>query len=147
MNRNPQENAAKSLKLIGSEGHKAHTSRKRSDDEIRIAVEEEIKQRTAKIQKHEPPKGLLLKQRKLFTAAKTGNLKSLKANGFAYFEVDVNVKDEKGNTPLYYTASAGDLAFCQFLTDLNARVNEHCEKGNTPLHMAFKSDNEAVTLF
>lgn len=116
----------------------------KSKDEIRRDVEEEIKKRMEKITRREPPKGLLLKQRKLLTTARANNFAALKSQGYPYSETDVNVKDEWKNTPLYYTAKHGNLPFCQFLTDLGAKVNEPCERGNTPLHMAFKSDNDAV---
>lgn len=118
----------------------------KSKDEIKELAEEEIKKRAEKIARREPPKGLLLKQRKLLTAAKTNNMQALTVSGYTFFVTDVNCRDDKKNTPLYYTAKFGNLEFCRYLTDIGARVNEPCEKGNTPLHMAFQSDNDAVGL-
>jgi ankyrin repeat protein len=119
---------------------------KKSKDEVRQQAEEEIRRRAEKITRREPPKGLLLKQRKLLSAAKANNLETVIASGYTYFETDVNVRDDRKNTPLYYAAKFGNLEFCRYLTDIGARVNEPCERGNTPLHMAFKSDNDGVNL-
>ena len=118
---------------------KVEETMKKNDNEDLIRKAEKLKNRG-------PAKVLTHKQRKLLTAAKTNNLPFVKASGFTYFETDVNLKDDKNNTPLYYTAKAGNLEFCQYLTDLHARVNEPCENGNTPLHIAFKSDNEGVKI-
>ena len=124
---------------------KSQTSRN-SHEVVRQSAEEDIKKRAEKIVRREPPKGLLLKQSKLLLVARTNNFPALKAQGYTYFETDVNVKDEFNNTPLYYAAKAGNLEFCQFLTDIGARVNQSCESGNTPLHMAFKSDVDSVLI-
>ena len=100
--------------------------------------------RMAKISNRAPPKGLLLKQRKLLLAAKNNSYAQVVNSGFTFSETDVNVKDDKGNTPLYYGAKYGNLELCQFLLDQHARVNEPCENDNTPLHVAFASDKEMV---
>jgi len=55
------------------------------------------------------------------------------------------MKDNEGNTPLYYAALNRNKEICEFLTQHGARVNEPCKDGNTPLHMAFSSNQVMVT--
>lgn len=129
--------------LNSSSAQKPMHQRMKTEAAIKKQVAEEVKM---KAKSRDPTKGISHKQRKLLNAAKANSLYTVTASGLNYFEADVNVKDEKNNTPLYYTAMAGNLEFCQFLTDLHANVNESCEKGNTPLHMAFKSDHEGVMM-
>lgn len=109
-----------------------------SDDES----PDEVRQN--KIAQRAPPKGLLLKQRKLFTAAKTNNFKQIQSSGYNYYEADVNSKDDQGNTPLFYAARHGNKDICEFLVTHKARVNEPCTNGDTPLHMGFASGNVMV---
>lgn len=85
------------------------------------------------------PRGLLLKQRKLFNASKSNNFHMIQISGFNYYPNDVNTKDDHGNTPLYYAARHGNKEICEFLVRHGADVNERCTDGNTPLHMAFAS--------
>lgn len=132
--------------MNNTKGSQSKQNESTQREAIKAQVEEELQKRLGKIASRAPPKGLLLKQRKLLTAAKSNNLPLVRSTGFTYFEPDVNAKDEKGNTPLYYTAKFGNLEFCQFLLDHGARVNDSCEQGNTPLHMAFASDKEGVCL-
>ena len=103
--------------------------------------------RLAKILKRGAPKGLLLKQRKLFIAAKTNNFNLILSSGFNYYEGDVNTKDEQGNSPLYYAAKSGSKEVCDFLVRHKAYVNDPCSNGNTPMHMAFFSGQIMVILF
>ena len=114
---------------------------------MKTEVEADLEKRAEKSISKTSDKRLLIKQRKLLTAARMNNLQLVRGTQFTYFENDVNARDEKGNTSLYYAAKHGNLEFCQFLVDRGARVNEPCEKGNTPLHMAFFSDKEGVRLF
>jgi len=102
--------------------------------------------RLVTISQRAPPKGLLLKQRKLFVAAKTNNMAAITASGFHYFETDVNAKDEHDNTPLFYSARHGNKEICDFLLGCGAKVNVPCSEGNTPLHMAFASNEVMVIL-
>jgi ankyrin repeat protein len=104
------------------------------------------KERLNKIAGRAPPKGLLLKQRKLLSSARQNALAQVQNSGFTYFESDVNVKDDHGNTPLYYVAKHGNLEFAQFLVDHGARVNEPCERHNTPLHVGFGSNKEMLVI-
>ena len=93
-------------------------------------------------------KGLTLKQRKLFEAAKLNNFFLVGNSGFKYFENDVNGKDHLGNSPLYYVCQQGNEEFCKFLIDHKANPNQKCSKGNTPTHMAFSSQKfEVISLF
>lgn len=89
--------------------------------------------------------GLLLKQRKLISAAKNNNFELIPQSGFTYYEGDVNIRDEKNNTPLYYAAKCGNREFCEFLLGTGARINDICNEGNTALHMAFESGNHLVS--
>jgi hypothetical protein len=99
-----------------------------------------------KIKQRAPPKGLLLKHTRLFTAAKSNNITIILSAGFHYYENDVNVKDSHDNTPLYYAAKNGNKEICEFLLAHNAKVNIRCQNGNTPLHMAFFSGQPLVRL-
>ena len=141
-----------SLKEV-TQGVKAHFETPKANATGTLASIHEVREKVKKaVKKMKPEKrsprpvtsALRYKQSKLMTAAKSNNFNLVQASGFSYTESDVNIKDERKNTPLYYAAKAGNFTFCQYLTDLNAMVNEHCEQGNTPLHMAFKSDNEGV---
>jgi len=105
---------------------------------VEIGRHDKIAQRSA-------PKGLLLKQRKLFIASKTNNFPMILSSGFNYFESDVNIKDEKGNSPLFYAAKNGDKQMSEFLVRHKAYVNDRCSGGNTPLHMAFASGQIMVS--
>lgn len=116
-------------------------------EELKAEVIAEMESQALKIAKRNPTRGLLLKQRKLLTAAKFDNFQLVKSSGFIYFEPDVNAKDDRQNTALYYAAKNGNMEFCQFLVDHGANPNYPCENGNTPLHMAFQSDKEAVINF
>jgi len=93
-----------------------------------------------------PRSGFLLKHMKLFTAAKTNKYEIILKSGFYYYDADVNIKDNEGNSPLFYAARHGNLDICKFLTDHFARVNEPCSEGNTPLHMAFASGNAMIVI-
>ena len=115
-------------------------------DEQQLPIDKDDAARMAKIANRAPPKGLLIKQRKLLHATKKNSYDLVANSGFTFSESDVNIKDDKNNTPLYYAAKKGNLEFCQFLLDHNARVNEPCENDNTPLHVAFASDKEMVLI-
>ena len=114
---------------------------------LKAEVVAELESKAIRFSKKAPVRGLLLKQRKLLTAAKLNNFQLVRSSGFTYFEPDVNARDDHQNTPLYYAAMNGNMEFSQFLVDHGANPNQPCENGNTPLHMAFQSDKEAVTNF
>ena len=92
-----------------------------------------------------PSKHLLLKQTKLLSWTKSNNYHAILTSGYQYYEVDVNIKDSFGNTPLYYAARNGNKEICEFLVNHSAYINEPCENGNTPLHMAFFSNQVMVS--
>jgi len=93
-----------------------------------------------------PKSGFLLKHMKLFTGAKSNKYDIILKSGYYYYEEDVNIKDNDGNSPLFYAARHGNLDICKFLTEKYAKVNEPCSEGNTPLHMAFASNNTMVLI-
>jgi len=84
---------------------------------------------------------------KLFEAVKNNRFSWILASGQIYEKADVNEKDSKGNTPIYYAAKAGSYDFCHFLIGLGANVNEICSNGDTPMHMACASNNYDVIMF
>jgi ankyrin repeat protein len=67
----------------------------------------------------------------------------------AKYTVDqVNTKDHRGNTALYYAAKNQNLEFMNNLLNFGADSSVICEKGktlsyvdNTPLHHIFKTNN------
>lgn len=125
----------------------AATSSKRQINGIEFYHDPSVETgRQNKIAQRAAPKGLLLKQRKLFIAAKSNNFNMILTSGFNYFESDTNIKDDKGNSPLYYAAKNGDKQMCDFLVRHQAFVNEPCSEGNTPLHMAFASGQVMVLI-
>jgi ankyrin repeat protein len=54
---------------------------------------------------------------------------------------DVNVQDDSGNTPLYYTFANKNYDFSEFLLSRGALVNIKCENGNTPAFKAFQTND------
>ncbi|APR98873.1 ankyrin repeat domain-containing protein [Wolbachia endosymbiont of Folsomia candida] len=66
------------------------------------------------------------------------NVKYLLANG-----IDVNQKDNIGNTPLHYSACCHDKSIIGTLLRTEIKVIEKNEFGNTPLHCAawYQNDN------
>ena len=72
----------------------------------------------------------------------TGVVKS----GFVYNTDDVNVKDEAGNTALFYAAQNCNQQFVDYLLKLGANPNIMCHH-NSPFHLAFKSGNIDVIIF
>lgn len=85
---------------------------------------------------------------KLFDAVKKNRFNAMAASGQIYDKVDVNERDERGNTPLYYAGKNGSFEFSKFLIDLGANLNETCSKGDTPMHMACASNNmDVIMLF
>ena len=115
-------------------------------ESAKMEAKQNLEKRMEKARSKVISKSLLIKQRKLLTAARMNSLQLIRTTTFLYYEQDVNAADEHKNTSLYYTAKNGNLDFCQFLLDRGARVNTPCENGNTPMHMAFYSNNEAVIL-
>ena len=85
---------------------------------------------------------------KLFEAVKRNRFNAMAASGQIYDKVDVNERDERGNTPLYYAGKNGSSEFSKFLIELGANLNETCSKGDTPMHMACASNNmDVIMLF
>ncbi len=53
--------------------------------------------------------------------------------------VTVNSRGGKGETPLHWMATLGDVAGIHLLLDANAKINAIDSAGNTPLHEAVAS--------
>jgi len=56
-------------------------------------------------------------------------------------DVDVNVKNNYGNTALHWSAYHGNVHILRTLLRHGARVNEKNSVGNTPLHDSIKAHN------
>ena len=54
-------------------------------------------------------------------------------------ELDVNVKDHAGNTPLHYAARYNNLDVIHILYVAGAEVDAQNNNGQTPLHLAFQA--------
>jgi Ankyrin repeats (3 copies) len=87
------------------------------------------------------------KQNLILNWAQTNNYRTMESSPFIFTPHDVNIADERKNTPLYYAAYNGNVKMCQFLCEKGANVNVVCSKGDTPLHMAFKSGSPEVRYF
>ena len=103
--------------------------------------------REFKIINKSPPKNLLLKHRKLLEGAKKNNIYMVRNSGFTFYPNDMNVRDKRGNVPLYYVTKHGNLEFCTYMIEKGAKVNEKCEGGNTPFHLAFSTNSIEVLFF
>jgi ankyrin repeat protein len=57
---------------------------------------------------------------------------------------DVNAQDEKGRTPLHYTATNGEAGLAEMLIAGGADVNIQDDEGNTPLHWAIRNNFAAI---
>ena len=57
---------------------------------------------------------------------------------------DVNAQDEKGRTPLHYTATNGEAGMAEMLIAGGADVNIQDDEGNTPLHWAIRNNFAAI---
>lgn len=64
--------------------------------------------------------------------------------GFVYTPDDANMKDEDGNTALYYASKHNNMKFVEYLMGLGADPNILCSD-NTPFHEAFHSGNIDVS--
>ena len=51
-------------------------------------------------------------------------------------EIDVNVGDDRGETPLHWACYHGKYAVAQLLLDKGADASACTERGNTPLDLA-----------
>ncbi len=62
-------------------------------------------------------------------------------------ELDVNIKDKGGNTPLHYAARYNNLDIIDILYVAGAKVDIQNNNGQTPLHLAFQAyQPEAVEM-
>ena len=57
----------------------------------------------------------------------------------------VNVKDERGNTALYFAISGKNREVVEVLCKHGAKVNEKNNYGETPLFVATRSNNSEIT--
>ncbi len=75
----------------------------------------------------------------LFEAAKIGDLDkvaTLLSEGYMGAEVDVDSRDDRGFTPLFWAAAHGHTEVARLLIQMGADVNARIPSGGTPLHVA-----------
>ncbi|CAH3106202.1 unnamed protein product [Porites lobata] len=83
------------------------------------------------------------RKRALFEAAKTGDHYSM-VTLLNHENVDINVRDEDKNTPLFFAAEGGHLPCVALLVERNADVTAVNNKSWTPLHtLAWKGSSES----
>eukprot|EP00347_Sterkiella_histriomuscorum_P019366 403341903 len=80
-------------------------------------------------------------QQNTLAAAKKNNFTYLEKNKHRYSEEDLNVRDNVGNTPIYYAVQLSHYETVETLLKLGAEVNSKNEFGNTPLHQALMIGN------
>ncbi|EAS00828.2 ankyrin domain protein (macronuclear) [Tetrahymena thermophila SB210] len=83
----------------------------------------------------------LLKQQKLIQSAKSNFFIAIKNCGFIFSPSDTMIKDEEGNSPLYYAVLNQNEEFVNWLLKKGASPNQICSQGNTPVHIAFNHKN------
>lgn len=83
---------------------------------------------------------------KLLVLAADNSFASLKALNPQFTSVQVNARDKKGNTALFYATKFGNEDFVEFLMKFGANPNIKCERDFTPLHYGFKSNNVNLIL-
>ena len=86
------------------------------------------------------------KHRQLINYIKCNNINGFLKSGYMYDANDVNILDEKRNSPLYYAAKVGNEKFCEVLLKRGANPNLICSDGDTPFHMAFSSAKSIVKI-
>lgn len=59
---------------------------------------------------------------------------------------DINIKDGKGNTPLYYAVEGSHYECVELLIRLGGKANMGNEFGNTALHKAFMDGDDKILL-
>ena len=116
------------------------TSSQKLNKTASASIENPNDAREMRIINKPPPKNLLLKHRKLLEATISNNLYMAKSSGFVWHPNDMNVRDKRGNVPLYYATKHKNLDFVSYLIEQGAKVNERCEHGNTPFHKAFQTN-------
>jgi len=64
------------------------------------------------------------------------------------FNCDLNIKNNKNQTPLHFASMKGDLEICQFLVENGALLNIYDFKNYTPIHYACYNDfTELINYF
>jgi len=76
-----------------------------------------------------------------FQAAKKNQLSYIQKNQTRYKPGDLNLKDQFGNSIVYYAVVNMHQAVLELLIKLGANLNQRGELGNTPLHYAFMVGN------
>ena len=75
-------------------------------------------------------------QENTIEAAKKNQLSYVIKNKENYQPGDIDAKDSKGNSALFYAVQHLNLDMVKLLLNYGADVNIKCEIGNTPLHLA-----------
>lgn len=58
--------------------------------------------------------------------------------------VDINIKDEHGESPLFHAVFYGMLEMCEFLLENGAKVNAKSHIGKNALHWAVEKGHTAI---
>lgn len=70
----------------------------------------------------------------------------LRCSNLKFKKRDFTVKNNQGNTPLYFAVQKSRIEFVKFLLREGADPNFLCGNGNTALHIAFKNHQKIVSL-
>lgn len=62
-------------------------------------------------------------------------------------KADVNIKDDRQDTPLHRIAPMGRTQIAKLLIEAGADVNSQNKEGNTPLHLACEDEQTEFALF
>ena len=116
--------------------HKKSINRRKInyDPDPHIAVDISITKKQMK--KENRPSNLTILQENLFMAAKKNQITYIQKNYDRFTLADFDVKDNLGNTAIYYATQYMQLNVLRLLIECGADVNLRCELGNTALHIA-----------
>jgi ankyrin repeat protein len=77
----------------------------------------------------------------LFDLTKNGSISEIKEFIYNNDNININVQDEDGNTPLFHAINNEDLKIVEFLIDNGANISIENNSGQTPLLVATEVNN------